>query len=120
MANRQLTPSELEGLFRPLWSEVVGRLEALSSGDGDLLWALRRKLAKELSYAERGRPTDRRVLKALKRGEQGGLCALCKKVLPEKYAVLDRLEAMPGYTPENTRLICSPCDTQVQEERGYK
>jgi hypothetical protein len=120
MPNRQLSQNELEALFRPLLTQVRERLAALSSGDGELLWALRRKLSKELSYDERGRPGDRRTLKAFKRGEQGGLCALCKNSLPAKGAVLDRLQAMPGYTPDNTRLICVPCDTKVQEERGYK
>ena len=120
MPNRQLTREELDLLFRPLLFQVRNQLAELSSGDKDLLWALRRKLAKELSYDERGRPGDRRALKAFKRGEQGGKCALCKAPLPEKNAVLDRLEAMLGYTPQNTRLICGPCDRKVQEERGYK
>jgi hypothetical protein len=34
-------------------------------------------------------------------------------------AVLDRLEAMLGYTPENTRLLCPKCNARVQEERKY-
>jgi ribosomal protein L44E len=118
--NRQLTAIELEQLLRPLLGDVRARLEILSSGDKELHWALRRKLAKELGYDERTRPGDRRALKAYKRGEQRGLCAVCQSELPEKYAVLDRLLAMAGYTKENTRLICSPCDVRVQQERGYK
>lgn len=92
----------------------------LANGDKELHWALRRKLAKELVYDERSRPGDRRALKAYKRGEQKGVCALCTATLPEKYAVLDRLEAMLGYTRENTRLICQSCDKTVQEGRGYR
>ena len=86
-----------------------------------MLWALRRKLAKELTYDERGKPMFRRELKALKRGEreQGGKCALCGEPLPEKNAVLDRLEAMLGYTPDNTQLLCPQCDNKVQVERGF-
>ena len=120
MPNRQLTTAELEALFRPLIAEVRGRLQTLSAGDAGLLWALRRKLAKELTYDERSRPGDRRALKAYKRGEQKGTCALCSQPLPEKYVTLDRLEAMLGYTKENTRLICQPCDIKVQQDRGYK
>jgi hypothetical protein len=120
MPNRQLTTVEIETLFRPLIAEVRGQLQTLSAGDTDLLWALRRKLAKELTYDERSRPGDRRALKAYKRGEQKGLCALCSQPLPEKYVTLDRFEAMLGYVKENTRLICQPCDIKVQQERGYK
>ncbi len=120
MPNRQLTAVELESLFRPLIVEVRNRLNALSNGDNGLLWALRRKLAKELTYDERSRPGDRRALKAYKRGEQKGLCVLCQIPLPEKYVTLDRLEAMLGYTRENTRLICQTCDVKVQQERGYR
>jgi hypothetical protein len=37
----------------------------------------------------------------------------------DSYAVLDRIEAMAGYTAENTRLIHPECDTAVQRSRGY-
>ena len=118
MPNRRLTESELE-LFRPFLEEVRAKLRALSGNDDQLFWALRRKLAKELSYDERGKPMYRRQLKAFKRGEQGGRCALCNEILPERNAVLDRFEAMLGYTTENTRLICKECDDRVQAERGF-
>lgn len=119
MANRQLTQRELVDLFAPLFVNVRERLEALSGGDPELLFALRRKLAKELSYDERGKPNDRKNLKSFKRGQQDNKCAICGDVLPDKYAVLDRIEAMNGYTPENTRLLCQKCDSKQQEERGF-
>ena len=119
MPNRQLTSSELTDLFAPLIKEVRARLDELSGGQPDLHWALRRKLAKELGYDERGKPMQRRTLKALKRGQQGGLCAICKQPLPEKDVILDRLEAMAGYTEGNTRLLCRSCDYQVQAERRF-
>ena len=120
MPNRQLSSIELDTLFRPLLASVRGRLGELSAGDEALLWALRRKLAKELTYDERSRPGDRRALKAFKRGEQNGLCPICALPLPEKYVTLDRFEAMLGYTKENTRLVCQPCDIKTQESRGYR
>ena len=120
MSNRQLSSKELADLFAPLISEVRERLLVLAGDDADLLWALRRKLYKELSYDERGKPAQRRKLKDLKRTEQRNLCPLCNETLPEKYVVLDRLEAMGGYTCENTRLLCTRCDAIVQQERGYK
>jgi hypothetical protein len=120
MPNRQLTTEELNSLFRPLLEDVRSKLRLASAGDNDLFWALRRKLTKELGYDERGKPMFRRQLKALKRGEQGGRCAICAEPLPETGAVLDRIEAMPGYTPANTRLLCPACDLKVQVERGYK
>ncbi len=101
-------------------AEVRQRLADLSGGDADVLWALRRKLYKELTYDERGKPAQRRKLKELKRIDQNNKCVICGASLPEKYVVLDRLEAMKGYTQENTRLLCQTCDTQVQIERGYK
>ena len=47
------------------------------------------------------------------------LCAICDKELPEKYTVLDRIKAVEGYTPENTRLIHQKCDVSLQESKGY-
>ncbi|MBK8097618.1 MAG: hypothetical protein IPK26_10950 [Planctomycetes bacterium] len=55
----------------------------------------------------------------MKREQQRGLCAICAQSLPDKYVVLDRTEAMGGYTDANTRLICTGCDTTVQRNRGY-
>jgi hypothetical protein len=59
-------------------------------------------------------------LKVRKRGEQVGLCAQCQEPLPSWGAILDRIEAMKGYTPENTRLLCPACDAAVQAERKYR
>lgn len=119
MPNRLLTDEERQSLFLPLITEVRARLAELSQGDEALLWALRRKLAKELSYDERGKPMHRVMLKLHKRIEQKNQCALCEAVLPDPGAVLDRLEAMKGYTKENTRLLCPACDTAEQQKRGY-
>jgi len=64
MTNRQLTDEELARVFRPIIDEVRARLRDASRGDDQLLWALRRKLAKELTYDERGKPMHRVKLKA--------------------------------------------------------
>ena len=61
--NRQLTHQEREQLFMPLMVDVQSRLHDLASGDAELLWAIRRKLAKELSYLERSKPAQRKALK---------------------------------------------------------
>jgi hypothetical protein len=113
MPNRQLTASERAKLFAPLIAEVRSRLVELSAGDEELLWALRRKLAKDLAYDERGTPMHRAVLRLRKRVEQRGRCAICGCELPNPGAVLDRYEAMKGYTDENTRLLCPACDTRA-------
>ncbi len=118
MANRQLTDQELESANRVL-EEIRERLEDLADGDQELLFAYRRKIYKELTYDERGKPMRRRKLKEQKRAEQDNRCAICGKSLPEKYVVLDRYRAVDGYTRENTRLIHQDCDAQVQESRGY-
>ena len=119
MPNRQLTDAERANLFAPLIEEVRDKLSSLSEGDPELLWALRRKLAKELSYDERGKPMHRVMLKMHKRVEQGNVCAICSSELPDPGAVLDRLKAMDGYTKQNTRLLCPSCDTREQQARGY-
>lgn len=118
MGNRQLSTEESQKLFNPLIDEIRRPLTTLSSGDQDLLWALRRKLFKELTYHERGKPVQRRKLKTQKRAEQDNKCAECSNALPSKYVVLDRREAIKGYTAENTRLLCVSCDRRVQAERG--
>jgi hypothetical protein len=120
MPNRQLTAQELENVAGPLLVEIRERLRVLAAGDDTLLWALRRKLFKELMYDERGTPMQRAALKKAKRADQDGLCALCHQPLPIKGSILDRLEAMGGYTPDNTRLLCARCDTRVQTGRDYK
>lgn len=119
LPNRQLTSDELVSMFGPLLVHVRNELKRLSGGDERLQWALRRKLAKELSYEERGKPGHRRQLKAFKRGEQGNKCAQCSEVLPAANVVLDRLEAMLGYTKENTQLLCKDCDYKQQQCRGF-
>ena len=73
----------------------------------------------ELTYDERSGPTARKKLKKIKRQEQNNLCAVCGEALPDKYAVLDRFNAVDGYTQTNTRLIHQDCDIQTQSARGY-
>src|SRR5207249_1122924 len=114
-----LNEVELKTLFQPLIAEVREKLKTLSNGDDGLLWALRRKLTKELTYDERGKPMHRSKLKEFKRGQQAGRCAICQEPLPKTYSVLDRIEAMKGYSEENTRLICQDCDTKNQREKNY-
>lgn len=119
MPNRMLTTEELEKANR-LLNGVRAQLLELANGDPELLFAYRRKVYKELTYDEREKPMVRKKLKSLKRQSQNGLCERCKNPLPEKYCVLDRLKASNGYTEENTRLICSTCDVEVQKEREYQ
>jgi len=66
MPNRRLAADELI-VARAVLKRLRARLVALSAGDEDLLWALRRKIFKELIYDERGKPMQRRALKLVKR-----------------------------------------------------
>lgn len=118
MPNRRLSNEELR-MANELLAEIRKRLDALAGGDANLLFAYRRKIWKELGYDERSKPMVRRNLKVQKRKEQKGICPICWKPLPEKYVVLDRINAAAGYTVENTRLIHEECDRVVQHERGY-
>ncbi len=119
MANRQLTAAELE-VVRPLLDRIRAEIDELATGDPELQFAIRRKIYKEMTYDERGKPMHRKMLKAKKWMQQKGKCAICEGELPEKYAVLDRLEAIGGYSVENTRLICTSCDSAHQESKGYR
>jgi hypothetical protein len=118
MANRRLTAEELAKV-NTLLDEVRVRLLELALGDTDLLFALRRKAYKELSYDERGKPMARRRLKAMKHKEQASICPGCNDPLPDKYSVLDRAVAATGYTATNTRLICQRCDERNQAAKVY-
>jgi hypothetical protein len=119
MPNPQLNEVQRKELFAPLLESVKEKLVQLSGNDPDLLFALRRKLAKELTYLERGGPMLRRKLKASKRIEQNGLCAVCHLPLPEQYAELDRIEAKLGYTAANTRLVHHDCHITQQKQNKY-
>ena len=118
MPNRRLTEKEL-AVANELLGKVRADLARHSNGDAELLFALRRKVAKELVYDERSKPMARRSLKNRMRKQQEGICALCRKPLPAKYCVLDRFNAVDGYVEDNVRLICETCDRKVQQERAY-
>ena len=104
-----------------LLEEVRRSIERLSGNDSDLQFAIRRKIAKELSYDERGKPAQRKKLKLRMLRLQNGLCAKCGKPLPllARGAVLDRQNAMAGYAAENVKLICRSCDDELQESRSF-
>lgn len=120
MANRNLTSEELER-FRTIFVAVTRLLDEAAGNDRELRFALNRKLFKELSYVERGKPMNRRMLKLRKYGQQRGLCSHCNKDLPEagKNAHLDRFSAIDGYTIENTELIHAECHLLRQEVKKF-
>jgi hypothetical protein len=100
-------------------ADIRRRLSELAGGDPTVLFAFRRKIAKELIYDERGKPAERNKLKARNLGEQAGICPECGEQLPEKFAELDRKNAMDGYTPTNTELIHAHCHRKRQAARGW-
>lgn len=62
MADRSLTQDELT-IANELLTRIREDLAGLSGGDEGLLWVLRRKVYKELTYDERGKPIHRKRLK---------------------------------------------------------
>lgn len=118
MANRRLSETELKQVNK-LLDFLRERLRKLSRGDPELLFAFRRKVAKELSYDERGKPMARRKLKELKRKRQNGICPECKKRLPETEAELDRKNAIDGYNEANTELVHHECHRKRQAAKGF-
>jgi hypothetical protein len=118
MANRNLTSNEL-ARANELLAKVRKKLTELAGGDPLLLFAYRRKVRKELTYDERGKPAERQKLKHVKWGLQNGRCAHCGKEMPLKYSELDRKNAFDGYTKENTELIHAECHHERQAAKGY-
>jgi hypothetical protein len=104
-----------------LLDQLRKSLADLSGGNPELLFAYRRKVAKELTYDERSSPSKRKSLKRRKLISQAGKCALCQSALPPAGlgSVLDRPNAMDGYTDGNTRLLCRDCDLRTQRERAF-
>ncbi|MBS0212984.1 MAG: hypothetical protein JSR26_07385 [Proteobacteria bacterium] len=119
MANPQLTKEQRIQLFAPLFKHVQAELLALSGGDARLMWALRRKLAKELGYLERSTPMARNKLKAYMWAKQRGKCALCGEPMEQKGSELDRTEAYLGYVESNVRLIHHECHIKDQARKHY-
>jgi hypothetical protein len=119
MANPRLTKEQRTELFAPLFKRVVDDLQTLSNGDARLMWALRRKLAKELVYIERSTPAARNKLKTLMWSKQNGLCAICRGPMPQKNSELDRTEAFLGYIESNVRLVHHECHIKDQAGKGY-
>jgi hypothetical protein len=104
MANRRPLVTEIEAAVK-LHDSIRKRLDHMSSGNPELLFALRRRIIVKLTHDERGPPAHRNKIKRLKRAARNGMCPICSKQLPEKYAELDRFGASAGYTVENTRLV---------------
>ena len=119
MPNPQLSKEQREQIFTPFFERIKVDLDQLSHGDPRLLWALRRKLAKELTYLERSTPTARNKLKAQKWTEQGGICALCHEQMVLNGSELDRTEAFLGYISSNVRLVHHDCHIKDQASKGY-
>lgn len=118
MPNKTLTTSELK-CADELLADIRKQLTNLAAGDPLLLFAYRRKVFKELTYDERGKPMARKLLKVLKWGQQKGLCAHCAEELPLPYSELDRKEAANGYTSDNTELVHAICHQARQAAKGY-
>jgi hypothetical protein len=96
MPNRNLTSDELKRA-NALLADIRERLDSLAAGGPLLLFAYRRKVAKELGYDERGKPGSRAKLKAVKWGLQDRRCAECKLEMPLENSELDRKNAADGY-----------------------
>jgi hypothetical protein len=118
MPNPRLTSDQLLKV-KALLNRMRWKLLRLAGDDLELLFAYRRKLAKELIYDERSKPSYRKRLKEKKRREQGRKCAKCELELPQKYAALDRIDAKKSYILDNVRVLCPQCDVIIQAGREY-
>ncbi len=120
MPNRQLSKEELRKADELLgW--ITEKIKELSDGDPDLLFAYQRRLWTRLQYAERGKPMQRRLLKAQKLVLQNYKCAnpKCQKDLRSGQPELHRFQAPLGYTLENTELLCRECHRAQQAAQRF-
>jgi hypothetical protein len=117
--NRTLDEAELVQA-RDLLAEIRARIEGIAGADEGLRFALNRKIYKELTYDEKGKPNARLSLKARTVKAQDGKCAKCAQALPEADTVMDRLSADKAYVEGNVRVLCRRCDLVLQRERGQK
>ena len=117
-ANRRLNENELE-VAKEIVTQVRGLVNQAAGEDEGLGWALRRYIRIRLEHDERGNPITRKFLKLKKMVSQEGKCANCGEKLPERGANLHRLDAMKGYTEDNTKLICQKCHDNQQAKKGW-
>ena len=115
--NRTLDENELVAA-RALLADIRALIDTAAADDEGLRFALNRKVYKELSYDERGRPNARQSLKARAVKAQGGACANCAAMLPENDTVLARLETEKGFVEGNVRVLCRKCDLALQRENA--
>jgi|SRR5665213_1308206 len=118
MPIRQLIESERRNAAK-LLDLVRAKLITLSRSDPELLFAYRRKVYKELTYDERGKPMHRRKIKTEKWKLQKEKCADCGRRLPFKDSELDRIKPMMGYTIKNVRVVHHNCHRKQQEKRRF-
>jgi len=117
-SHRKLTDSERQSA-KELLDEIRSKLDVLANSDKDLLFALRRKIFKELSYDERDKPSARKAIKKKKWIEQERKCADCGEPMQFKYSHADRIHAPAGYNMDNIRLVHSECHHKSQSEKDY-
>ncbi|WP_310497737.1 hypothetical protein [Sandarakinorhabdus sp.] len=115
--NRTLDENELV-VAQTLLAEIRARMDGIAGSDERLRFALNRKVYKELSYDERGKPNARISLKARTARAQNDMCAQCRTALSASDTVLDRLVAEKGDVEGNVRVLCRKCDLAIQRERG--
>jgi hypothetical protein len=104
---------------RKILSEVRLALDGFAKGDSKLLHHARRHVRVQLEYDERGKPMERKVLKATLMAKQGNKCAICQMPLPPKEAELDRACAIGGYTEQNCRVVHHDCHRKDQETKNF-
>jgi hypothetical protein len=124
MQNGRLSNDQLS-TARQILAEVRQRMTEAAGGDQRFAFALRRYVYKKLSYDERDNPARRTKLKLQKLVDQDGKCGYPRCPTPdvrmtkEDEPELDRLDAIKGYTRENTMLMHHGCHRLSQKERGF-
>lgn len=124
MSNGPMSIDQL-ATAREILVEIRRRIADAAGADQRFAFALRRYVFKNLSYDERDTPARRTKLKLQKLIDQGGICAYSAcptprlKMTKEQEPELDRVDAIKGYTPENTVLMHHACHRFSQREKRF-
>jgi hypothetical protein len=124
MTNGRMNADQL-ATARQILVELRQRITGAAGTDQQFAFALRRYVFKNLSYDERDTPARRTKLKLQKLSDQCGVCAYANcpaphlKMTKEQEPELDRLDAIKGYTPENTVLMHHGCHRLSQKEKRF-
>jgi len=124
MNNGRMSQPEIEHA-RDILANVRQQISKAANGNQRLEFAVNRYVYKNLMYSERGTPAHRTKLKLAKLEDQQGKCTYSACPFPDRplrkedEPELDRIDAVLGYTSQNTVLVHHECHRLSQKSKGF-